>query len=689
MARLPVAPRSAAVPVAQGASSSSLAAGSATQGFSARSVSSRRGAAAPSGRSRDLWSPLLAVMLVVAAFLVPSVALARSYDIDRVTIDATLDPDASLAVVEDRLFEFDGSFNGVYWKLPKGELEGRSIEPWIDSVGVVDSGGDLQTFYQSESGSPGTYELTEYSDYVQVKLYWPSDDEDVTFRIAYTLPYLASAWSDTGELYWKFVSDGWDETSRNVTCTVHLPVPAGQTVEPEKNVRAWGHGTLDATVAFNGDDVVYKVPAVGSDDFAEARITFPVDWLTVTPDSRSRMNAILAEEQRWADEANRQRAIARTIYFGTAGLVAVVGGASIAVPLAVRSSYRRKHRPVFTDPYFRDVPSDDHPAVLGALLNDGDATDEGFTATLMHTSDAGAIDLNLVQVPKKGVLGRDHEDYQLVKNPSRAERLVDPVDRALLACLFDDVAPLVKGYEPSADGRVALEFAQIKKVAKKHPEEFVEAYHRWESKVEAACTARGFFTAEKTGAGWCWLCFVLCVLVTILGGFMLIAFEAPLPMFLVLLLPAAGIVVSAMTATKLKALSSEAVELKAKLEALRAWLKDFTRLDEAVPTDVVLWNRLLVMAVVLGVADEVIEQLRVSVPQVVSDPAFLPTYVWWSAHGSMGAPAAAFGDMAASSYKASTAAVAASSSSSGGGGGGGFSGGGGGGFGGGGGGGAF
>ena len=61
-------------------------------------------------------------------------------------------------------------------------------------------------------------------------------------------------------------------------------------------------------------------------------------------------------------------------------------------------------------------------------------------------------------------------------------------------------------------------------------------------------------------------------------------------------------------ASKLNSLSDEALELQAKLKALRRWLKDFTRLGEAIPTDVVLWNQLLVMAVVLDVADEVIKQ---------------------------------------------------------------------------------
>jgi uncharacterized membrane protein len=64
------------------------------------------------------------------------------------------------------------------------------------------------------------------------------------------------------------------------------------------------------------------------------------------------------------------------------------------------------------------------------------------------------------------------------------------------------------------------------------------------------------------------------------------------------------------------------------MKALKRWLLDFTDLDEAVPQDVVLWNRLLVMAVVLGVSDQAIEKLGVVAPDVMADPDFSPTYVW-------------------------------------------------------------
>lgn len=46
-------------------------------------------------------------------------------------------------------------------------------------------------------------------------------------------------------------------------------------------MRAWGHGPLDATVAINGDGTVsYSVPHVNAGSYAEARVVFPVEWLS-------------------------------------------------------------------------------------------------------------------------------------------------------------------------------------------------------------------------------------------------------------------------------------------------------------------------------------------------------------------------------------------------------------------------
>lgn len=181
--------------------------------------------------------------------LLPGQALAsdRSYQITQVDIDANVDADGTLHVVETRTFDFDGSFNGVYWDIPTGynPNNGQEVEINVTSAGES-TAGSLLAFQLSDSDEDGTYSISDRGSIQRLKIYSAHRNEKAKFTIAYDATGIATRWQDTGELYWKFVSDGWDVESQNVTCTLHLPVPAGEGVTPGQNVRAWGHGPLTA-----------------------------------------------------------------------------------------------------------------------------------------------------------------------------------------------------------------------------------------------------------------------------------------------------------------------------------------------------------------------------------------------------------------------------------------------------------
>ncbi|MEG0620610.1 MAG: DUF2207 domain-containing protein, partial [Raoultibacter sp.] len=142
--------------------------------------------------------------------------------------------------------------------------------------------------------------------------------------------------------------------------------------------------------------------------------------------------------------------------------------------------------------------------------------------------------------------------------------------------------------------------------------------------------------------------------------------------------------------------SQGGVDLNARCEALRNWLKDFSSLDERPPTDVKVWGEFMVYAYLFGVADQAIKNLKNTVPEIfeadgamASSVAYVPWWFWYSpAYGASGSVMPAASDFLGSAMEstATTAAAALSAAqdnfSSGGGMGGGFSMGGGGGFGG-------
>ena len=315
----------------------------------------------------------------------------------------------------------------------------------------------------------------------------------------------------------------------------------------------------------------------------------------------------------------------------------------------------------------------------------------------MHLTDAGVISLRKATIRKKGVFGKEKqkEDFELAKVKSLQDsRTVQALPKEQLA-IDSKVNTLLYGYaskRKDADGHPVVAFSRLETYAEKNPDEYSGAYKRWCEAVQSACLTRFYGTGKSTGKGK--LIAVGCVdIVLAIAEVVFLIFSGAIEANLItLLIPVALIavgVVAIVTGVACKDVNKLGVETIAQLKALRAWLLDFTHLDEAVPTDVVLWNRLLVMAVVLDVADEVVKQLKVVAPELLEDPYLAPTYGWyywgWGPH----TPVHAFSDCVKSAHEVSVANLASSSSSSGGGGGGGFSSGGGGGFGGGGGGGAF
>lgn len=648
----------------------------------------------PVRHPRGLCQLLVGLFAFIACLAVAHTAWA-DYSIDKVSIDATIGSDGTLSVIEDRTFDFDGSYHGVYWKLPEGTYEGAELTPHIASVGIVEDGVYTE-FAHNAGGIDGSFDVTDEGSYLEVKLYSAHEDESATFRIVYSYPDLAQRYEDVGELYWKFVSDGWDVASDNVTCTVHLPVPSGESVEAGSNVRAWGHGPLDASLAFDGSAIVYAVPGVGTDEYAEARIVFPESWLSgATQRSGEVLDSVMSEEQAWADEANAKRERARTM--STVALVGSLALAALFIALSVHAYLRdkREHRPQFDDEYFRDVPTDDHPAVLDALRGDGKPDGNALPASIMRLCDLGYVQLGCVVPEKKGFLGKKKREryyLDLVKRPAGTDA-ADEIDARTLLLLFDEIEGMTDG-DAAPSGQPRLWFSSIEKAAKDAPERYSDAIEKWEGAVTGACSKKNYILADNPNKKVPYAC---CALSIVLAGILIflgIAEKITAGVaFAGLAAAVAAAVVSGSLPQKMCSKTPEGIEVEAKLEALRRWLLDFTRLKEAVPQDVVLWNRLLVMAVVLGVSEKVIAQLKVAAPELYETLSADPYSPWyWYAFwgpGYYSTPMDAFGKSVESAHSVSTAALAKSMESSGGGFGGGFSGGGGGGFGGGGGGGAF
>ena len=578
-----------------------------------------------------------AAMGIALSLLLSAPASARTYKVGPVRIEATVAQDGSVLVTEERTFAFSGSYNGIYWDVPQGTYEGRDIRATIRQVSATAKAGETG-LAQAASGTAGTYQQEDEDDCVHLTIHWPSQDEQVVFSVTYELSGLCARWSDTAELYWQYVpADKEAEVAwSDVRLTLHLPVPSGEPVQPGKNVRAWGHGPLDSTVEFAGNDVVFTSPGVGTAEYLEAHVTFSPSWLPDAPvRNQAHLQSVLDEEAAWANAANAQRRNARLVHYGIPALAVLI---SILCPLLswLYEKWVRRRMPKahFDDTYYREVPSDDHPAVLGMLYRGGRSTGADFTASLMRLVDEGRLSMRQVSRSKLGKHGASSKELDLeltvgsvphastgAKDASRA------IDDATMAFLFDGVSAELDGGSDALVGQRSMCVSQLERLSQKKPRVYRNACEAWANALTEVYQGRGF-AGEKTVTpgllmGWMGLCEIgFAVLLVIVGWLFDVSNGVLAFAFIVCSISGIGCIY-ACDLSDIPVLSQDAVELRAKLGALRRWLTDFTRLEEAIPTDVVLWNRLLVMATALGVAQEVLRQLRKVQPNLFADGDFL------------------------------------------------------------------
>lgn len=633
-------------------------------------------------RQRHLFVRFASVcaLVALALLLLPAAAHADGYSMTQTYIGATVEADGSLTVVEGRQFDFDDDINGVYWDINTGTNQ-QGGTAGVDVLSVEEDDAAFSRVDYANKGDSGVYTVEQSDGSVRIKVFSPHESDDsAIYYVSYTMTGAVMNWADTAELYWKFVGDGWSANSDDVEMEVYFADGAiGTPASKGDNFRAWGHGPLTGDVSIDADEpmVTYAIPCVHEGEFAEARIAFPSDWVPgLSASSEERMPTILSEEKTWAEEANARRARARMIA-NTLAAVSVVAAVTFTGVIVVLKLRRRKPKPLFQDEYFRDVPSADHPAVLAALMSWNDVPDQAYIATLMKLTDDRVIKLEeTTETKKKGLLRREKEErtYRItVTDEAWKAAKKDGIDRDVLKVFF-------AGVKPDKDGVRSRTFSELEEYASERTESVGDKLEDYQNTVKGELADREYVASDGIVAMAFGL--VLGILIAFIPVGSIFFTDGAQANIIAAIVSVPIVLVGIGVSRTFRRFTPEGAEVAARCKALKHWLEDFTRLKEAVPGDLVLWNKLLVMGVALGVSKEVLRQLAEAVPPEVREADGFydnyPCYWWYYHHYGTESPLDSFNDV----YHETIRELASSSDSSSGGGGGGFSGGGGGGVGG-------
>lgn len=633
-------------------------------------------------RQRHLFARFASVcaLVALALLLLPAAAHADGYSMTQTYIGATVEADGSLTVVEGRQFDFDDDINGVYWDINTGTNQ-QGGTAGVDVLSVEEDDAAFSRVDYANKGDSGVYTVEQSDGSVRIKVFSPHESDDsAIYYVSYTMTGAVMNWADTAELYWKFVGDGWSANSDDVEMEVYFADGAiGTPASKGDNFRAWGHGPLTGDVSIDADEpmVTYTIPCVHEGEFAEARIAFPSDWVPgLSASSEERMPTILSEEKTWAEEANARRARARMIA-NTLAAVSVVAAVTFTGVIVVLKLRRRKPKPLFQDEYFRDVPSADHPAVLSALMSWNEVPDQAYIATLMKLTDDRVIKLEeTTETKKKGLLRREKEErtYRItVTDEAWKAAKKDGIDRDVLKVFF-------AGVKPDKDGVRSRTFSELEEYASERTESVGDKLEDYQNTVKGELADREYVASDGIVAMVFGL--VLGILIAFIPVGSIFFTDGAQANIIAAIVSVPIVLVGIGVSRTFRRFTPEGAEVAARCKALKHWLEDFTRLKEAIPSDLILWNKLLVMGVALGVSKEVLRQLAEAVPADLrnSDDFYdnYPCYWWYYHHYGNESPLDSFNDV----YHETIRELASSSDSSSGGGGGGFSGGGGGGAGG-------
>lgn len=656
--------------------------------------------ASMSVRRLPLYVALLTLVAVLLSLTVsPLHAYAKSFTMPTVDINAQLETDGSLHVVEQRTFEFEGDYSAVWWTFGLLPTNAEVSVNSVRTVSLDDDGnvvpGETKLLENvpfdlawREEGGPGRDSYSMDSPYNTVYVFFGSEPHSIVVELDYTITNMAQVYDDVTEVYWQYLGSQWSSDSCNVTATLQLPLPQGTTVEPAENVYAWGHGPLDGTVSIRDDaSVVCEVAKVKSGEYAEMRVLIPSTWLTNLSlkslrlhAGEQRLDTVLSEEKAWADTANTQRMMSLAFMIACAAVCVI----AVAIALLLYFKHGKEYTPDFKDKYLAELPEEGiHPAVIGRLWRWNRENVNDLTANIMHLSQLGALKVEAgeYQATGKGGTPTSRGDY-CVTRLIDTNSLSDPIDRAAMRILFDRVA----------GGHDSFWFGSIETYAKTHSKEMVAAVGDWQQAITTEVARRGFF--EEKGQRYqkvVWVVAVLLFLASLViwletDNALIFAFSIPTCLAL------------AVIGNYMPRRSREGNNLVARCKALRNWLRDFGSLEQnAQQLNELHWDELMVLAYVFGVAESAMGQIRRAAPQVLatSESSHYSGIPWWAWYmsdsvcsntaagtGNFPHPSAFLAKSIESAYNTAYEAEQAANSSSGSGSGGGFSSGGGGGFGG-------
>lgn len=540
--------------------------------------------------------------LILLLLFIPIKVGASTY-IDNYYIDITAKENGNLLVKE--LFTYKGKFNGAY-KTLSYNTNSSNVELLVDASYYsptdiklksikeikVDNNINFNYIYNSGTlferndsatiGSSGYYSVTSGYKKYTYKIFNPGTYKG--FYIEYELENAIINHSDIAE-FWLNIFNDIPDYIRNLEIKVNL--------KDNKNLlRAWAHGPLTGNIDIvNNQTVIFTSSSLSTNDTIDIRLAFDKIPRASKISDVQALDKIIEYETKLADIANaereeakeylkqyenRQKRIAKI--FNVLGCFWILG--LLCLIRFIYKNYDKEYLSEFKGKYFRDIPNDNNPAIVGYLIN-----------KRIGTEDLSATILNLINKKKIDFTKKDKNDYTftLIDDTN-----LDECENLTIKLLFD--------------GEKTTTLANFKKRAKKSYDSFLKDYNEWNKKALELSREKNYFE-DKIGIK------LLSIFYSALGFILLSLtnlFTNKIIVVLIFILSFISLIYF-ITYTKR---TKEGNEEYLKWIGLKNFMNDFGKMDIKELPEVRLWEKYLVYAVTLGCANKLAKTMKIRVKEM-------------------------------------------------------------------------
>ena len=555
-------------------------------------------------------------LIVALLILGAPAAWAKSYDHPLVEQAFRLLPNGTAEVEEIRTFRFEGDFT---WATITRNTRGQYGRHSLDYEGVWDA----------DTRQPLRFQVERSGDNVTVRWDYQARDTTKRFLLRYRIGGAVQRYSDVAQFYWQAV-EGDHAPIGQVRIMIVPPRPSAALFKVFVHGKA-APGQIDIAPDSNQATVTQR--SIPETSFVEIRalldpIIFPQTPLLGGQDYTS----LLMDERKQAERTLRPWRLIQLGFVLAALLVLLLIGGYIWTYFR----YGQEPPVPYQGIYEREPPRPLPPAVVPAIMTQGKVVrtelPKAFAATLLEAARLGYLEIEEVQ--DKGVLGtgllKDTDlIYRLTQkgkdllaggkpaNLPPGERLLESFEVAVLDAVFKKAGT---GQAATSD--------QIEAWGKRivgTKSNFLRFIELWGPQLRT-WFERTFFklddpTSERAKA----------VFIGVTIAVMVIAFFVGIGVSIFVAGPV-GAVLIAMAARGLSRRTPEAALEVRKWEAFRRFMTDFSAMKDAGPQLLHLWEHYLVYAMALGVADRLLDNLKL-VAAELHQPVMSPR---WYRSPSMG-----------------------------------------------------